>query len=89
MIGACRPVRKPDALKDKPVSMYAIELLTDIALPDPVDMDGDVADFTLAHIDWDIPTFGGIDAAPGTPGIQIPDPDNADATDDIALEQAP
>ncbi|MFN3748197.1 MAG: phage protein Gp37 [Sphingorhabdus sp.] len=88
-VGACRPVRKPEAMKDKPVSMYAVELLTDIVLPDPLDLDGDVADFIRAHIDWDIPAFGGIDAAPGTPGIQIPDPDNADASDDITLEQAP
>jgi len=44
------------------------------------------------HANWDIPDFGRpvpVDAAPGTPGVQLPDDFHADATDTVALREQP
>lgn len=85
-IGACRPVRPPEAMKERKVSMLAIELRTSFllsAIPDGSDLD----DFETFHANWDIPVFGNVDAAPGTTGIQIPADATADATDNLTMEQ--
>ena len=83
-----RTVRPPEAIAERKVSMYAIELRTALpsALVDPV---ADLGDFETFHVDWDIPPFGKpvpIDAEPSTPGIQLPDDMHADAVDHVILE---
>jgi phage gp37-like protein len=85
-IGDCLLVRQREALKQRKVSMLALELFAEITGIDPLTFDTDVADFARVHIDWDIPPFGGIDADPDTDIIQLPDPANADASDDIEVE---
>jgi hypothetical protein len=77
------------ALTEMKASMMAAELLLRFeapALPTNLD-DADLEAFTSFHANWDIAPFGGIDAAPGTPEIQLPDDAHADATDHILLEQ--
>lgn len=85
-VGDCLLVRQREALKERKVSMLALELFTEITGLDPLTFDPDVADFARVHIDWDIPAFGGIDADPDTQEIELPDPANADASDDIEVE---
>jgi len=85
-IGVVRQVRPVAALIERNVSMFAIELVTAFGIVQP-DSDGDPQPFTAFHANWDVPPFGGIDAAPGTPGIQLPDDVHADAVDHVELPQ--
>lgn len=70
-------------------SMIAAEIRTSFLIPRlPADLaEADPDDFLTFHANWDIPPFGGIDANPGTPGIQLPDDVHADATDEVELPQ--
>lgn len=88
-IGACRHVRPPAALAERKVSMLALELRTTFQVS-PASDGGAIADFTHFHTDWDIPPIGaGRDGMPigGLPW-NGPDPDNADAADDLTLPGA-
>jgi phage gp37-like protein len=87
--GALRLVRPAGALTQLKAAMYAAQVTTSFALPMlPDDLGaGDLDNFETFHANWDIPPFGGIDAAPGTPGIQLPDDANADLTDHLELPQ--
>lgn len=85
-VGVNKFVEAPAAFKDRKISMMAIELRTVVFGKSIFDAYPDITDFSGVHIDWDVPPFGGIDAAPGTVGIQLPDPAHADASDDIDLE---
>lgn len=68
-------------------SVWALRFRTDILFARlALDQDA-LVDFELFHANWDVPGFGGIDAAPGTPGVQIPDDAHADATDHVGLPQ--
>lgn len=84
-----RLVRRDGALKEMKAAMYAAQVTTSFALPLlPDDLGaGELDAFETFHANWDIPPFGGIDAAPGTPGIQLPDDANADLTDHLELPQ--
>ncbi len=89
VIGACRFVRPPAALRERKVSMLALELRTKLQF-EVADIGGALDDFTHFHADWDIPPIGA-----GRDGTAIgglpwtgPDPDNADAADDIILPGA-
>jgi phage gp37-like protein len=88
-VGGCRFVTPPSAMKDRKISMLAIELSSIVPGADPVTYNPDIKDFAAVHIDWDLPPFGGVDAESSTPGIQLPDPAHAAASDDIILETAP
>ena len=86
-IGACRHVRPPEAMKERNISMMSVELRTGFivtAIEPPV---GEDDQFVTFHANWDIPVFGNVDAAPGTPGNQIPADATADATDNLTMEQ--
>lgn len=82
-----RTVSRFPALKERKVSMYALELETDVMLPiEDVGAD-ELPPFELFHANWDIPPHGNVDGDPDEPGIQIPADETADATDDVHLEQ--
>lgn len=84
-IGGLRFVRKLPALRERKVSMLALELSTEVYLT--CEQFGSALDeFATFHVNWDIPPFGGIDADPDAPGIQIPDDAGADATDHIEVQ---
>jgi phage gp37-like protein len=84
-IGDLHIVARLAALKERKVSMLAQELTTDIAAEMISFGGGEIGDFETFHANWDAPPHGQIDAAPGTPGIQIPDDARADATDHIEV----
>lgn len=86
-IGRIRHVGRLGA--EKRASMIAVELTIGFPLPVlPDDLDAaDPAPFELFHANWDVPSFGGVDAAPGTPGVQLPADAQADATDHVELPQ--
>jgi phage gp37-like protein len=84
-IGDLHFVSRLAALKERKVSMLALELSTEVAaelVEFPTD---DLGDFETFHVNWDVPPFGGIDAAPCPPGVQIPDDVHSDATDHIEV----
>jgi phage gp37-like protein len=90
-----RLVRPFDALKDRKVSMIALQFETAFeitTLPAEADLD----DFRTLHLDWDVPPLGvgragAIDGDPDEPGIQLPapatGPGSADASDHLTLVQ--
>lgn len=84
-----RIVSRFPALKERKVSMLALELTTDVAIAaiGPGEGADDLPPFELFHANWDIRPFGNVDADPAAPGIQIPADATADATDDVHLEQ--
>lgn len=88
-VGTCRHVRPPAALAERKVSMLALELRTTFQV-EPSSVSGAIADFTHFHADWDIPPIGaGRDGTPvGGRPWSGPDPDNADAADDLTLPGA-
>jgi phage gp37-like protein len=89
-IGAVRAVASFEALRERKVSMWAIELRTTITIAQISETPDGIADFKSFHADWDFAPFGQpvpVDAAPGTPGIQLPDDVHADAVDHIILER--
>jgi phage gp37-like protein len=86
-VGAARLVRTPAQIAKRNVSMYAIALATEFDVPSVVDVADAPVPFTAFHVNWDIPPFGNVDAAPGTPGVQIPADATADATDHLELPQ--
>ncbi len=65
------------------VSLFSVELKTGFLVePTP---DGDLVDFNVLHVNWDIPPHGGIDADPDAEGVQLPDDEHADATSHIIV----
>ena len=89
-IGSLQFVARLAALKERKVSMLALELATEVAAPESIQFGpGTIDDFTDFHANWDIPPHGGVDADPAEAGVQLPADDQADATDHIVLEQAP
>lgn len=88
-VGAVRVVRPSEALGEFKGSMLGIELTTAFEIaqtPDDLSSD-DPVPFTDFHMNWDVRPFGGIDALPATPGVQLPDDVHADATDHLELPQ--
>jgi phage gp37-like protein len=87
--GRIRHVRPVEALQSMKASMIAADFKTNFLLPVlPEDLNAsDPVPFQTFHANWDIPPHGGIDAAPGTHGIQLPDDAHADATDHLELLQ--
>ncbi|WCT72056.1 DUF1834 family protein [Sphingomonas naphthae] len=86
-VGQLRFVARLAALKERKVSMLAVELRTRVpvaSLRPPFD-DNAIGDFITAHVNWDIPPLGDVDASPGVPGIQIPADASADATDHLTV----
>lgn len=82
---AVRSVRPIAALKERKVSMWALLFRTTIPIL-ALDPDGDPeGDFDIFHANWDVPAFGGVDADPNAPGIQLPADLQADATDHLEL----
>lgn len=86
-VGRVRHVGRLGA--ERRASMIAAELLISFPIPRlPQNLtEEEPALFEAFHANWDIPAFGGVDAAPGTPGIQIPADARADATDHVELPQ--
>ena len=83
-------VRTQAIAKERKISMLALELSSEL-LFDPTNngitpAPEAIGDFATFHVDWDVPPFGGIDAAPGTPDVQLPDDAHADAVDHVTLE---
>jgi phage gp37-like protein len=89
VVGSLNIVGRLPAIRERPVSMLALELTTDVLVADGSFGEEPLDDFETFHANWDIPPHGGIDAAPATPGIQIPDDAHADATDTVTLEILP
>lgn len=92
-VEACHFVRTQEIIKERKVSMLALELATQMSIQ-ATEVGGvastwpstiPIGDFSHFHADWDLPPFGGVDASTA-PGIQLPDPDHADAADDVQLE---
>lgn len=78
-------IARTQKMREAKVSAFAIELVTDFwIVPKP---NGDPAPFTHFHADWDVPPFG--EGADGDAILPIPNPDNADAADDVTLPGAP
>lgn len=69
------------------LSMYAILFETVLPIAQLLPEADTSAPFELFHANWDVRPFGGIDADPDEPGVQLPDDDHADATDDVELPQ--
>lgn len=89
VIGSCRFVRAPAAMRERKLSMLALELRTQLQF-DLRGFAGEPDDFIHFHVDWDAPPHGaGRDGTPigGDPWTG-PDPDTADATDDVILPGA-
>ena len=89
-IGSLSFVGRIAALKDRRVSMLALELRTEVglaAVPPGALVDADVGDFRIFHANWDLPPFGNVDADPASSGVQLPADATADATDHVILEQ--
>jgi len=82
-------INRSKALRDNKLSAFAVELVTDFWIEPQAG--GEAVPFTHFHADWDIPPLGeGRDGTPigGDPRTG-PDPDNADAADDVFLPGAP
>lgn len=88
--GPCRSVRPTEAIRQRKLSVFALELTTVLpisasAFPAPA-----LDDFETFHADWDVRPFGGIDANPALPGVQLPapatGPGRADAVDRVELQ---
>lgn len=81
-IGAAREVARTEAMRRNGLSVFALDISTDIWLA-PAEAgvdDGDTpSDFLRLHADWDIRPFGGV-------GPDLPDEANADASDLVTLE---
>ncbi len=82
-IGAARFVTNAQALAKRKVSMIALQLATDIRLPESPSLAADLADFELFHSNWDVPAF----TLAGDPDTELPADPLADATDHLELEQ--
>lgn len=84
-LGPCRSVRPTQAIAERKLSLFALELTTSF----PVARIGfgltPPADFSTFSADWDVPAFGGVDADPGEPGVQLPAAGQADASDLVEL----
>ena len=83
-IGAARSLFNAKLQQERKVNLIALDLDTSLFLeagPTPVQA-RDVDPFTLFHVDWDVPPFGNV-------GPELPDPDHADASDDVDLKGAP
>ena len=85
-VGPARSVRPFAALKERKLSMYAVQLTTAFAV-EPLAFDGALASFDVFDASWDVPAFGGVDADPDAPGVQLPAHDTADAADVVELAQ--
>lgn len=87
---AMRPVRPFEALKDRNVSMFALQFETSFEIS-LAPGEAELADFETLHLDWDVPPFGRIDGDPNEDGIQLPapasGPGSADASDHLTLPQ--
>jgi phage gp37-like protein len=94
-IDLLRPVRIAQvrpfaALKQRRVSMFALQFRTgfEIALADAEV--SDLSDLGAVHIDWDVPAFGRVDADLTAPGVQLPappsGPGSADAADHLTFD---
>jgi len=80
-------VEMADPQRKRGISAIAVEMETRFYL-EPLSFDHEApVPFTDFHANWDVPAFGGIDADPVTPGVQLPDDPDADATDHVELEQ--
>lgn len=86
--GAIREVRRTALMKQRNVSLYAVEFSTAFTVQLVLDAAADApVPFTDFHVNWDIPPFGNVDGDPDTAGVQIPADETADATDHVELPQ--
>ena len=67
------------------MSLFALRFRTQLTIELLSFGDGGPVDFEAFHANWDVPPFGGIDADPAAPGVQLPDDARADATDHLEL----
>lgn len=86
MLGDCASLYSGAKGQGQSISLFAVTFTTDFAIDalPPLDQ---VGDFKLFHADWDIPPFGGVDADPVAPGVQLPDDAHADTVSEVILPQ--
>lgn len=75
----------PNLKSKRNLAVWALSLTTDFVVE--ATPPADLADFTSFHANWDIRPFGGVDADPQAPGVQLPADDQADATTHLNLQQ--
>ena len=85
-LGVCTPLYTGQTDKNRRLSLMALELTTDFVFEQVEATPPNVGDFKTFHVDWDVRPFGGIDADPGKPGVQLPDDEHADAVTHQILE---
>lgn len=87
-LGPCRSVRPDQTIKDRQLSVYALEFA--VAMPIEVGQSfgpAGLGDFSTFNANWDLPPIGGVDADADAPGVQLPADAQADATDKLELPQ--
>lgn len=68
-----------DRVDQQLASVYGLDIEIVVHRDHAPDLDADdVGDFQTFHANWDIPTFGNV-------GPEVPDDENADATDNVTL----
>lgn len=84
-LGPCRSIRPTQAIRERKVSLYALEFRTafDIAT-DPFGQ-RPIGDFSTFSVDWDVPPLGGVDGDPTADGVQLPAGETADAADAVEM----
>lgn len=82
--GPAREVSRTAAMRTQRISIFAAEYATDFWIDrSGTGLDaGNAGSFEHFHADWDVPAFSGV-------GPDLPDPDDADASDDVTLEGDP
>lgn len=85
-LGPCRSVRPTPTIVERQLSLYALEFTTLMPIEVARFPSAALDDFSTFHANWDLPPFGGVDADPEAPGVQLPADDEADATDHLELE---
>jgi phage gp37-like protein len=86
-LGPCRSVRPPQAIEERKVSLYALEFTTAFDVAGVTFGQRPIGDFSTFSVDWDVPPFGGVDGDAGTPGVQLPAAEAADASDVVEMPQ--
>lgn len=85
-IGGLNIVRRMAALKERKVSMLALELRTGFSFSASGFGEDAFGDLRAFHANWDVEPFGGVDADSAAAGVQLPADAQADATDHLILE---
>ena len=74
-------VARTPEMRKQHLSLIAFEFETSVPIGQ-IPTDGEPGSFETFHADWDVPAFGNV-------GPALPDEDNADASDQVALEGDP